>query len=277
MQAPSLLTSIQSGRPLTGALIIDCHAHIGWGYNHPQPRADAGSLVQVMDRLGVDRACISSSLALGPDVPAGNDEMLRALDDFPGRFVGAAVVNPRYPDEIDEELRRVFAHPHVGMVKVHPEMHAYPLDGPAYGPVWRFAEQRRIPVIAHTWGHGRGYDHPFQAERVARDHPAVPLILGHAGGTPDGVQASLAAAQRTDNLFLDTGTSLVFRGALELMVRALGAARVVFGSDCTYLALPPQLGKVVYAQLPDADKLAILGQNLLTLLRATRGTAWSAA
>jgi predicted TIM-barrel fold metal-dependent hydrolase len=199
-------------------------------------------------------------------VQGGNDEVLRALDAFPGRLVGAAVVNPHYPGEMEGELERVFAHPAVRMIKVHHEFHAYPLDGPAYAPVWSFAEARQIPVLSHTWGEGRGYDHPEQGERVARAHPRMPLILAHSGGTVSGLMASVAAARRTANLYLDTATSLAYRGAVELLVRGVGPERVLFGSDATYLADPPQVAKVVYARLPDADKEAILGHNLQRLL-----------
>jgi predicted TIM-barrel fold metal-dependent hydrolase len=257
---------MRAGRALTGVLIENCHAHIGSSYNHPTDRSDAESLVQGMDRLGIDRACVSSSLALGPDVRTGNNDVLRAIDQFPDRIVGAAVINPRYPDEIDGELYRMFECQGVRMIKVHPESHAYPIDGAAYAPAWTFAEKRRIPILTHSWGEGRGYDHPLQAERVARAHPDMPLILGHSAGTPNGIEASIDAAKRMPNLFLDTGTSLVFRGAIETMVREVGASRILFGTDGTYLADPPQLGKVIFARISDDDKVAILGQNLRRLL-----------
>lgn len=257
---------MQAGQPLIDVLILNCHAHTGSAYNHPTEHSDAASLVHVMDSLGIDRACVSSSLAIGPDVRAGNDEVLHALDQFPDRIVGAAVVNPRYPSEIEPELERMFAHSGVRMIKVHPESHAYPIDGPVYERVWAFAEPRRIPVLTHSWGEGRGYDHPHQAERVAQAHPAMPLILGHSGGIPAGIEASIEAARRTQSVFLDTGTSLMYRGAIERMVGELGAARVLFGTDSTYLADPPQLGKIVYARIADSDKAAILGLNLQRLL-----------
>jgi len=162
----------------------------------------------------------------------------------------------------------MFARPGVAMIKVHPSFHAYPLDGPAYEPVWVFAERRRIPVISHTWGEGRGFDHPLQAERVAQKHPRLPLILGHAGGSPAGVLAAIGAAKRTPNLYLDTGTSVIVRGATELQVKEAGADRVLFGSDCSYTAHPSLVGKVAYARIPEADKERVLGRNLAILLAA---------
>jgi predicted TIM-barrel fold metal-dependent hydrolase len=70
----------------------------------------------------------------------------------------------------------MFAHSGVRLIKVHPESNGYPIDGPAYEPVWSFAEARRIPVLTHTWGKGHGYDHAYPAEHVARAHPAMPVV-----------------------------------------------------------------------------------------------------
>ena len=98
---------MRSGRPLSDVLVLDCHAHIGRSFGHPADRLDAASMVEIMDRLGIDRACISGTLAIGSEVPAGNDEVLRALDDVPDRFIGAAVVNPHYPDEMASEIERL--------------------------------------------------------------------------------------------------------------------------------------------------------------------------
>ncbi|MHB9092062.1 MAG: amidohydrolase family protein [Chloroflexota bacterium] len=232
----------------------------------PRRYTDAESLARVMDRLGIAAACISSCLAIGPDVRSGNDEVLAAIDRWPSRFIGAAVVNPNYPDEMVRELERMLSCPDVGIIKVHPSFHAYPLDGPGYEPVWALAEERQIPVLAHTWGEGRGLDHPFQAERVASGHPRMPVIIGHSGGSVGGLRASIAAAKRVPNLYLDTGTSSVHRGAVDLMVREVGAGRVLFGTDNVYTGGPPQVAKVAYARIGDAEKGQILGLNLLDLL-----------
>jgi len=260
------LSAMRAGQPITDAFLIDVHAHIGWCHNMPRRHVDAASMLPVMDALGVDLACISSCLALGPDVRGGNQEVLEALTAYPDRFVGVAIVNPHYPDEVGPELERMFSRDGVGMIKVHPSFHAYPLDGPAYAPVWEFAERRQIPVLTHTWGEGRGFDHPFQAEAVARRHPRLSLILGHSGGSPAGVRACIEAAERTPNLYLDTGTSSMYRGVTELVVERLGPRRMLFGSDVTYTAHPPQVAKIAYARIPADDKREIFGMNLAGLL-----------
>jgi len=48
---------------------------------------------------------------------------------------------------------------------------------------------------------------------------------------------------------------------IETMVRAVGAARVVWGSDEPLFSMAHQLGKLLFADIPDADKRTILHDN----------------
>lgn len=262
-----MLDAARAGSPLTDTLLVSCHAHLGLGWNHDMYGSDADTMVATMDRLGIDVSCVSGSRALGPDLHGGNAEILAAIEAHPRRFIGTVVVNPHFQDESLRELDRWFAHSGFGMVKVHPEFHAYPLDGPNYEPLWRFVAERRIPVLTHTWGFGRGFDHPDQAGIVAERHPGLRLILGHAGGTPEGLHASIAVARRHPNVYLDTGTSLVYRGSIELLVEAVGADRVLFGTDATYIADAPQVARIAGSRLREEEKRQIFGFNLSALLR----------
>lgn len=262
------LETLLAGEPIADTLVINCHAHIDRTWGLPRDSMEPESMARVMDSLGVDVACISSARALTGDVEGGNDRVVAALDAFPRRFVGAAAVNPNYPEEIVVELERAFAHPGFGMIKLHPEGHGHPIDGPGYEPVWPWAAERRIPVIIHTWFEGRGLDHPSQAAAVAERFPSVPVILAHSGGTPAGLQYCAALARRLPNIYLDTGTSPSYRHAVETLAEG-GIDRVLYGSDVSYLADPPQLAKVLGATLPDERKRVILGENMARLLRAT--------
>jgi predicted TIM-barrel fold metal-dependent hydrolase len=262
-----MFDAARAGAPLADALLISCHAHLGRGWNHDMNGSDADTMVATMDRLGIDVSCVSGTRALGPDLEGGNADILAAVEQYPRRFVGTVVVNPHFPAESSRELDRWFARSGFGMLKVHPEFHAYPLDGPNYEPIWRFAAERRIPVLTHTWGFGRGFDHPDQAGVVAERHPELRLVLGHAGGTPEGLRASIAVAQRHPYVYLDTGTSLVHRGSIELLVKAVGADRVLFGTDATYIADAPQVARIAGSRLSEHEKRKIFGLNLSGLLR----------
>lgn len=261
-------TRMLAGQALLEPLIISGHTHIGDGWNHPVYVSDDVSILKTMDAVGINISCISSMRALGPDLGGGNAEVASYVKRHPDRFVGTVVANPHYPAQTQSDLDRLFGDVGFGMIKVHPEFHAYPLDGPRYANVWALANERRIPVLTHTWGFGRGLDHPALAIPVVEKYPDVPLVLGHAGGTPDGLRASVDVAHKYPNVYLDTATSLVYRGAIEYLVASVGYDRVIFGTDAAYLSDSPQVGKVAGSDLSEDVIRAILGLNLQRLLSA---------
>jgi uncharacterized protein len=262
----ALLESVLAGRPLTEVFVAACHAHLGLGWNHPTYGSDAASMIVTMDAVGIDVSCISSMRALGPDLIGGNAEVARVAATYPSRFIGTVVANPHLPAESLAELHRYFDTGNFGMVKVHPEFHAYPMDGPGYHGVYKFAAEAKIPVLTHSWGFGRGYDHPRLALSIAGEFPDLPLVLAHSGGTPDGLRASVEVATRFPNVYLDTATSLVYRGALEYLIDAVGADRLLFGTDTVYLDDAPQVARVVGSRIDDTTMGRVLGANLAGLL-----------
>src|SRR4029078_10930813 len=100
---------------------------------------------------------------------------------------------------------------------------------------------------------------PLLGLNVARRYPELVLVLGHAGGTPEGLRASVEVAEQCPNVYLDTGTSLVYRGSIESLVEAAGAERVLFGTDAVYLADAPQVARIAGSRISDTAKRQILG------------------
>ena len=52
-----------------------------------------------------------------------------------------------------------------------------------------------------------------------------------------------------------------------MAVRELGARRIVFGSDLPSRSLGTELSKVIAANIPEADKRLILGENFRKLIQ----------
>ena len=266
----SLTDAVVAGAPVASTFVVSCHAHLGLGWNHPTNGSDGDCMGKTMDAVGIDVSCVSSMRALGPDLTGGNAEVARTVRAAPDRYVGTVVFNPHFPAESLAEVERYFATGDFGMIKVHPEFHAYPMDGPGYRDMYRLASDRHVPVLTHSWGHGRGYDHPDLAYHLGAEFPELRLVLAHAGGTPDGLRASIAVAQRFPHVYLDTATSLVYRGSIEFLVEHVGPERIVFGTDAVYIADAPQLARVVGSDITDAAQRMILGGNLVGLLSDPR-------
>ena len=243
--------------------------HLGPYYHFHIAHNDAAGMVAEMDRLGIRQGWISSHAAIAADAPYGNDEVAQAVRAYPDRFVGYVVVDGNYADEVATELDARLAQPEFKMIKLHPSLSGYPIDGPNCEPVWKAAIEHNCPVLTHAWA-GDRLCGPGNLRRVLEKHPEVRLVFGHALFTPS-FEGAAALARDFENLFLDATTSNHAFGMIEHAVETAGAERILYGSDMPFISAAGAVGKVLYADIDDDAKAAILGGNARRLLEDVRG------
>src|SRR5207249_2880454 len=169
-----------------------------------------------------------------------------------------------YPDFSVQELERcVKDGPMVG-VKLWV---ARRCSAPEFDPIAARAGELKAPVIQHCWmkvdGNGLGESTPQDLADLATRHPKTNFICVHSGG--DWL-LGLRAIRSTPNVTAETAGSNPTTGFVEMAVRELGAERVVYGSDVPGRGFASQLAKVQGADVPDAAKRLILGENLRRIL-----------
>lgn len=258
---------VLSREPWAGPVILDAHAHVGPYHRFFVADPSGEAMVRVMDRCGVAGCVVSSLLAVELDADAGNEETAALCAAHPDRFAGYVVVNP-WQDPAGQ-LDRWRDHPSFVGVKLHPDLHEYPLDGPRYAPVWEYAEHTSRPVLVHTWA-GSPYDDLSHVDRVATDHPRVWILAGHSGVLPGSFDQAIDVARRNRRVLLELCGSYMHGRAITEMVRAVGAGQVVYGSDFPFIDLRMSLGRVVFARMTDDERAAVLGGTMLRVLRGGR-------
>ena len=261
--------AVEKGLPLKDVLVIDAHAHLGACSDNLMyiPTPDADTMVRLMDKMGVDQTCASAILAF-PDYTRGNDLMAEAVKKYPDRFVGLAVVNPHYAEDVRPELERCFDRLRMRGIKIHPTMNDYPVDGKNYDEVWKFASERKSFVLSHTW-HDTPTCSPGKFVSIAHKYPDVPFILGHSGGQAKGYQEAIKAVKQCPNLYLDLTGSLITGTWVERMVEAVGAERILYGTDFPFIDPFYEFGKVCYTRINEEAKKRILGLNMAEIIRKT--------
>ena len=261
----SLRDRALAGQPLDGLLVIDGHCHVGPHGGFFQPHNDAATMVRTMDRVGIDQACVFSTLAVTIDARGGNDLSLRAAAAFPDRLLAYVVVDPNQPAAVRDELQRCFQAGARG-IKFHTQLANYPFDGPAYEPAFAFAHEHRLPLISH------GVGSPETLRRVARTYPDAHFIVAHAGAGGAGLagDALLRVAAEEPNVFLDLCSSVARFGAFAEVVREVGPAKLLYGSDAPWMCFTHQIGRVLLAPIAEEEKRRILGSNLAALLATRR-------
>ncbi len=257
-----------AGRSLKalGWRIIDAHAHLGSYGGFDIPHGDADGMVRQMDDLGIDVACISSLMAINADYVRGNDLTAAAVQRHPDRLIGYAVANPWETDRVASELTRAFDDLGLSAIKIHPTLWELPVDDARYEPIWAFASERKALILSHTWA-GERSCRPSLFRTIAQRYPDVAILLGHSGGSRAGNIEAIEVARACPNIYLETCYSRLTREQFELLVEGAGSDRVVFGTDMPFIDASFTLARVAGADLPVAQRKAILGDTAAHLLR----------
>ena len=247
--------------------VIDFHFHMGSAsraglYAYPD------RYIRIMDAAGVDRACINC-IWFG-DARHGNDLVARTVARYPDRFIGVAFVTPHYPEEAIPELDRCFDTLGMKFLKIYPPFLGRPIEDPAYFPTFEWCNDRGIAVLSHgTFGFDDGsVSVPGRFAGLHERFPRVKWVIAHAGarGSSASERAAVEACRTVPNVYLETAAMKGEHGALEVVVEAVGADRVLYGSDMPVFDARHQVGRIVTADISDEAKRKILGLNAIKLL-----------
>lgn len=257
------------------ATIIDAHVHFGTGPSD-NPPAQLGpmydlhtgeQLIAVLDQAKIDRAVVFPAHAYGPvdydpTYERANARVADVVARHPDRLIGFARVTPPYRDRAVREFRRCIADYKVKGLKLHPDWdHFRASDVELLGPLMELCAQHRLPVLIYS-AYGL-ISQPVHTLTLAQAFPTVPIIVSHMGYRL--AADAIAVAKLAPNVYLETSDvgSITIDGA----IRALGADRVIYGSDLPYSVPEHELSKVTLLPGVSAeDKSKILGGNLSRLL-----------
>ncbi len=252
-----ILDRWRAGEGLPDVLVIDGHAHVGeWphGANYDTVDEMETGAVAVMAANGVDAACVMGGGYMwgGTDYRQGNDLLLELWRRLPERVIPFAHVNPNDSrEEILAELDRVFDAGVRGIKLINAYQH-YPGDGPNLMALYEFAADHNMLILNHAWT-------VDELTMLAKRHPGMNFICGHYGRRLDPL------LRRFPNVHANIW-SLNPLGVVEAGFREVGPGKFLLGSDAFMNPISAGIGLVVYADIPDAHKRMILGQNQALLL-----------
>lgn len=193
-----------------------------------------------------------------------NDALLREMAAHLDLLMGFCYVNPRYVEASLDELDRCVRDGGMCGVKFWVGV---PYSDPAVDPVVERIRELGVPILAHAWhkatGNLPGESRPEDVAALARRFPEVPIVMAHLGGD---WERGVKAVRGLENVFVDTGGSLVEAGSVEAVVAAVGEDRVVFGSDSPGVDWYVALGKVLGARIGREAKEKVLLRNMMRLL-----------
>jgi len=218
-----------------------------------------------MSRLEVDRAMVRIvPETLETDVPGGNEKLYAACD---GRreLVPCPVVLPGRGRDVAGEAEQVDAaiRHGAGAVWIRPAQDYWSLEDWASGALFEAAEARRMPVLCLERMVGQD-----QAARLARRHPAMPVVLAE---TNYRAQRTLLPLLETfANIYVSIGNNYAVHGGVEQLVEAVGAERILFGSGFPEVEIASAITMLLYSDVPEDRKRLMGSGNMERLMEEIR-------
>ena len=254
---------------------IDAHDHVGLSGARSGPDA-LQRQIDIADRLGIERLCISRPVTEEKGTPEEfrefNDVVMRAVKQYPDRFVGFFTLNPIYQKESLEEINRCVD---MGMAgyKGYTQVK---VNSPLYYPIIEKLIDLKMICFMHAecelgaGGYRMKYDIksrpdvtiPEDMVEAAQRYPEAMFQWAHiASGDFEYI---CKCVRDYPNIYVDISGSNNEEKQVDLCIEQLGEDRIFYGSDGSYYQ---SVGKILASNATEAQMKKIFFDNYNNMLR----------
>lgn len=253
-------------------------------YSHPGSDGSSGLIADIerampaVEKGEFEKLCYFPHVGIGTTTDADFEKLarsrpevtLKAMERWPKLLLGMIQLNANdVPASLDALNRWLRDGPMLGVYFRGGGVGSLTCTHPNFHPlIERIAELNGI-IMQHTWfvtggKQSPGASTPSELAEVAAKFPEQKFICAHAGGE---WQRGIRAVQNSPNILVETSGFDASAGFIEMAVRELGPERIVFGSHLPSRSLGTELSKVIAADISEADKRLILGENFRKLIQ----------
>jgi predicted TIM-barrel fold metal-dependent hydrolase len=251
---------------------LDPHVH---AYMNPSETPE--SLLDIADRLGIEKLFISRPIpqqeTTQQEIIESNDLMIKAMKLYPKRFRGQFTLNPRYPKESLEEIKRCVGNGMVGL-KVYYQVK---INDPLFYPIIEKMIDLKMITLMHAncqlgmAGYRMKYDTklnpntsiPEDFVDVAKRYPEAMLQFAHTGGGGDW-EYECKCLRDYPNICVDVSGSNNEGNMINYALKYLGEDRLFFASDNSFYQ---SVSKIIAADLTETQRKKIFFDNYNNLLK----------
>ncbi len=235
--------------------ILDSYCLFGRWPKEPRD-VSLAKLLEALDALGIDKGvCVSLRGVFLPG-EEGNAETLEVCSENP-RLVPAATINP-LGYHCRQNLPAELARQGFRMLRLFPKEQGWTVHNAVFERILAECTEVNLPVAFPI---GKFSDVATAIGRIAPK--GCRLILSDVYYMP--LTECLEVLRRRSEFLLEAGHTCS-PGAIELLCREIGAARLVLGTNQPLEVGRGAIEEIRCSHISEQDKAAILGGNLSALL-----------
>jgi len=252
---------------MKASFIIDAHVHTGFPNIFFSPEIEVEHLLKRMDQFGI--ACSINLSSMRAIVGYRKQELLKAKKEFEqsnGRIFYLGFYNPKDGKDDLALLKEACSWSGFKGIKIHPSFNGISADDPSYDPVWQFAAENDLTIVAHSWSASsynpaQIFSTPEKFETYVKKYLGVRFVLAHSGGRGMGRQEALRMVNTYQNVYTDCAGDIYDYHYFEDMTALLPQNKLLFGTDFPWFDHRSHLTRIFLADIPDASKQKILRDN----------------
>ncbi len=265
--------------------IFDAHMHYTGKFMNKNE-----TLIEFLDRFGIDKAIITTlntsanSKLLStinnkdltdkqladkfyPKNQYNHEHVKKLIESHPKRLIGFYWFNPRIADEKDwKELTRYIKNYNFKGVKTQASLdNLDPLTD--MDKLAEFCIDLDIPLYFHS-GINFYFQKPFKIQslyELKKKYKKLKLIIGHAAYTMEYMISLLRYFEPFPRVYFETSLSVPY--GIKVLIKVMGAERVLYGSDSPPATTPDiEINKIKILDLPKDIQKKVFYENTNNLL-----------
>ena len=253
---------------MSEAFIVDAHMHVGAPGVFFSPQSEADEFLALADKLGIQHGICMDSPSVFEGGWVGLDRLCGLHEGSGGRIHYLCVFNPTETRASVEALEKAATRPGFAGLKIHPSIHGVPAEDERYDAAWRFAAERDLPILTHSWSASsynpvQQLSTPQRFAKFVERYPGVRFVLGHFGGRGTGRQEAARMINDSPNVYGDFSGDIFDDLLIESLVASVPEDRILFGSDYPWLDPRANLTRVFLADVEESAKRRILRDNAM--------------
>lgn len=242
--------------------IIDIHAEIGttpvWGVSFSE-----ANLTRSMNKYGVERSIVSSTIGNSCDFRRGNAQIARVVETNKS-MLGCVVVNMNYPEQSQKEMHTYLPQAQFAALLLTSGQRERHVTLPEIDEILNAHRRFVKPVFLHT----PNQEAALAANEIAKTFNIMKFVLIGMGG--EDWRMATILAERTLNLVLEVSGSLS-PDKIQFAAERIGSHRMVYGSGLPYVDPSTVIRLVQDAEISGSDKRNIFEGSARRLFGWKRG------